>query len=43
VPWRALSVVLTVGLVPTLLWRRTRPVPMVAIAFGALTNTSTPR
>lgn len=35
VPWRALSVVLTVGLVPTLLWRRTRPAPMVAIAFGA--------
>jgi signal transduction histidine kinase len=27
-------VILTVGLVPTLLWRRTRPLLMVAIAFG---------
>ncbi|MFC7718967.1 sensor histidine kinase [Nonomuraea recticatena] len=35
-PWRAVSVTLTVALVPTLLWRRSRPLPMVAIAFGAL-------
>jgi signal transduction histidine kinase len=35
VPWRAISVILTVGLVPTLLLRRTRPLLMVAIAFGA--------
>lgn len=34
-PWRTVSVILTVGLVPTLLWRRTRPLPMVAIAFAA--------
>ncbi|WP_067460281.1 sensor histidine kinase [Actinomadura macra] len=34
VPWRTLSLLLTVGLVPTLLWRRTRPLLMVAIAFG---------
>ncbi|MFC6018577.1 sensor histidine kinase [Plantactinospora solaniradicis] len=34
VPWRVLSVIVAVGLVPTLLWRRTRPLPMVAIAFG---------
>lgn len=33
-PWRTVSVILTVGLVPTLLWRRTRPLPMVAIAFA---------
>jgi signal transduction histidine kinase len=32
--WRALSVVVTVGLVVTLLWRRTRPLLMVAIAMG---------
>ncbi|WP_246090715.1 sensor histidine kinase [Nonomuraea deserti] len=32
-PWRAVSVIVTVGLVPTLLWRRTRPLLMVAIAF----------
>ncbi|WP_460303680.1 sensor histidine kinase [Actinocorallia aurea] len=35
VPFRTVSVVLTVALVPTLLWRRTRPLAMVAIAFGA--------
>ncbi|WP_308163985.1 sensor histidine kinase [Nonomuraea sediminis] len=34
-PWRAVSVLLTVGLVPTLLWRRSRPLLMLAIAFGA--------
>ncbi|WP_308169567.1 sensor histidine kinase [Acrocarpospora catenulata] len=34
-PSRVLSVVLAVGLTPTLLWRRTKPLPMVVIAFGA--------
>ena len=34
IPWRPLSVAIAVGLVPTLLWRRTRPLLMVAIAFG---------
>ncbi|HEY3259832.1 MAG TPA: histidine kinase [Pseudonocardiaceae bacterium] len=34
VPWRAVSVIVAIGLVPTLLWRRTRPLLMVAIAFG---------
>ncbi|PDP85586.1 two-component sensor histidine kinase [Glycomyces fuscus] len=33
-PWRSVAVAVTVVLVPTLLWRRTRPLPMVAIAFG---------
>ncbi|MET8339368.1 sensor histidine kinase [Streptosporangium canum] len=33
-PWRTVSVILAVGLVPTLLWRRTRPLPMVAITFA---------
>ncbi|MFG1702783.1 sensor histidine kinase [Nonomuraea sp. M3C6] len=33
-PWRALSVIITVGLVPTMLWRRTRPLLMVVIVFG---------
>ncbi|MGV9773098.1 sensor histidine kinase [Streptosporangium sp. NPDC003464] len=32
-PWRAVSLIVTVGLVPTLLWRRTRPLLMVAIVF----------
>jgi signal transduction histidine kinase len=31
--WRAVSMVLAIGLAPTLLWRRTRPAQMVAIAF----------
>jgi signal transduction histidine kinase len=39
-PHRALAVVLTVGLVPTLLWRRTRPLLMVAIAFAASAGAS---
>lgn len=30
----AVSVLVTVGLLPTLLWRRTRPLMMVVIAFG---------
>jgi signal transduction histidine kinase len=33
-PWRALSVAIALALVPTVLWRRTRPLLMVAIAFG---------
>lgn len=33
-PLRVLSTVLCVGLAPTLLWRRTHPLAMVAIAFG---------
>jgi signal transduction histidine kinase len=37
VPWRVLSIVVTVGVLPTLLWRRTRPLLMLAIAFGATT------
>ncbi|MEU6413517.1 histidine kinase [Microbispora sp. NPDC046933] len=32
-PWRLFSVAVTVGLVPTLLWRRTRPLAMLAICF----------
>jgi len=35
VPWRAISVALAIVLLPVLLWRRTRPLLMVAIAFGA--------
>ncbi len=33
VPWRVLSIVLTVGILLTLLWRRTRPLLMIALAF----------
>ena len=33
-PLRWLSVLVTVGLAPTLLWRRTHPFTVVAIAFG---------
>lgn len=33
-PWRALSVAITLGLVPTLLWRRTHPLMMIVIVFG---------
>jgi signal transduction histidine kinase len=33
-PFRVLSVALCVGLAPVLLWRRTHPLTMVAIAFG---------
>ncbi|HVQ96450.1 MAG TPA: histidine kinase [Mycobacteriales bacterium] len=32
-PWRAVSLTVTVALVPTVLWRRTSPLLMVAIAF----------
>jgi signal transduction histidine kinase len=34
IAWRPLAVAITVGLIPTLLWRRSRPLLMVAIAFG---------
>lgn len=34
VPWRWLWVGVLVALVPTLLWRRTHPLAMLAIAFG---------
>ncbi|WP_068923922.1 sensor histidine kinase [Planobispora rosea] len=33
-PWRVPSVVLTVALVPTLLWRRTRPLAMLVVVFA---------
>ncbi|MEV6448178.1 sensor histidine kinase [Amycolatopsis sp. NPDC051716] len=33
-PWRALSVLVVAVLVPTLLWRRTRPFPMFLASFG---------
>jgi len=33
-PLRALATTVTVGLAPTLLWRRTHPLAMVAVAFG---------
>jgi signal transduction histidine kinase len=32
-PWRVISVIVAVALVPTLLWRRSRPLLMVAICF----------
>ncbi|AWS40117.1 sensor histidine kinase [Streptosporangium sp. 'caverna'] len=32
-PWRVVSVIVAVALVPTLLWRRSRPLLMVAICF----------
>ncbi|MEU5549888.1 histidine kinase [Micromonospora sp. NPDC047793] len=32
--WRPLSVAVAVALTATVLWRRTRPLPMVALAFG---------
>ncbi len=33
-PWRIATVVVGVGLAPTLLWRRSRPLLMIVIAFG---------
>jgi signal transduction histidine kinase len=36
-PWRAVSVTVTIGLVATLLWRRTKPLLMVMIVFGTTT------
>lgn len=35
--WRWLSVGLTMAFVPTLLWRRTHPMPVVVLVFGSLT------
>src|SRR6185369_16284823 len=32
-PWRPVALALGIGLVPTLLWRRTRPLLMIAIAI----------
>lgn len=40
VVWRPVALVLAVALVFTLLWRRTHPLAMVAIAFGAVTAAS---
>ncbi|SDY36829.1 Signal transduction histidine kinase [Amycolatopsis xylanica] len=34
-PWRVLSVVVVAALVPTLLWRRTQPLLMLVLVFGA--------
>ena len=36
VTWRPIALVLAVGLALTLLWRRTKPLAAVAVAFGAL-------
>ncbi|WP_449061786.1 hypothetical protein [Planomonospora algeriensis] len=33
-PWRVVSVAIAVGLAPTLLWRRTRPLLMIVICFA---------
>jgi signal transduction histidine kinase len=33
--WRPVSIIVCVALVPTLLWRRTRPLAAVAVAFGS--------
>lgn len=43
VPWRVLWVAVLVALVPTLLWRRIRPLSMLAIAFavGAIVSVVT--
>ncbi|MFF0864560.1 sensor histidine kinase [Nonomuraea sp. NPDC003560] len=35
--WPVVSTAVTVALIPTLLWRRTRPLLMVALVFGATT------
>jgi signal transduction histidine kinase len=40
VVWRPVALVLAVALVFTLLWRRTHPLAMVAVAFGAVTAIS---
>jgi signal transduction histidine kinase len=32
--WRPVQVAVAAGLAPALLWRRTRPLPVVAVAFG---------
>ncbi|NUR92675.1 MAG: sensor histidine kinase [Nonomuraea sp.] len=33
-PWRVVATTVTVALVPTLLWRRTKPLLMAAVVFG---------
>ncbi len=38
--WRLLGVVLCAALASSLLWRRTRPLLMVALTFGAMTTTN---
>jgi len=38
--WRPLAIALTLGLVWTVLWRRTRPLAMVIITFGTVTALS---
>jgi signal transduction histidine kinase len=38
--WRVLSIVICVGLTPTLLWRRSRPLLMIVIAFGVCIGSS---
>ena len=35
-PWRMPSLVLGIGLAPTLLWRRTHPLAMIVIVFGTI-------
>lgn len=35
-PWRWPTLALTLALLPTLLWRRTHPFPVVAVSFGAM-------
>lgn len=37
--WRLVSVLVVLGLAPTLLWRRSRPLLMIVIAFGILAVT----
>lgn len=36
VPWRPVAIAFGLSLAVTMLWRRTRPLAMVALAFGAL-------
>lgn len=38
VPWRPFATVLAVALTPALLWRRTHPLAVVAVAFGTVTT-----
>lgn len=37
VPWRPVAIVLTIGLAPALLWRRTHPLAVSAGVFGTVT------
>lgn len=34
--WPVISVMVTIALLPTLLWRRTHPLAVVVVAFGTL-------